>query len=74
MFGERASGDSEALPRSSPRHRRFSLGTRSLRAPTEPLELQVSSGLFFFFWKGHIFILVHQGSVEKRRLSMRDLC
>lgn len=40
------------------------------QTPPESLELQVSSGLFR---RGHIFILVHQGSVEKRRLSMRDL-
>lgn len=48
-------------------------------APPESLELQVSSGLlniFFFLFKkgGHIFILVHQGSVEKKgKLSIRDL-
>lgn len=41
------------------------------QTPLESLELQVSSGLFR---RGHIFILVHQGSVKKKwRLSMRDL-
>lgn len=46
------------------------------QTPLESLELQVSSGLFFFFFfrRGHVFILVHQGSVKiKWRLSMRDL-
>lgn len=50
-------------------------------APLESLELQVSSGLLniylFFLVKkkgGHIFILVHQGSVEKKGSCPYGIC